>query len=122
MNSERLDLVIVDDSDVIVKRLRTILADVERVNCVGTATNYDEAINMVKALHPKVVLLDINLGGKNGIEVLREIKTNYKSTIVIMLTNFSGSYYRDTCKQLGAEYFLDKSSEFENIPEILKAL
>ena len=122
MKADKLGLVIVEDSDVVIKRLRNIVADIEKVNCLGVASNYEDAVKMITELRPKVVLLDINLTGKNGIDVLREVKPKFPEMVVIMLTNFSGSYYRETCMQLGADHFLDKSSEFENIAEILKLM
>jgi DNA-binding NarL/FixJ family response regulator len=124
-----VDLMIVEDSDLVVQRLKEILSEINQIRCVAVASTYDEAIEQFYAFKPVIVLLDISLSrvngssfnSKNGILVLREIKKLRPSTVVIMLTTFSGNYYRKTCFDIGANYFLDKSTEFERIPEILNS-
>ncbi|HQW23997.1 MAG TPA: response regulator, partial [Bacteroidia bacterium] len=70
---------------------------------------------------PDVIILDIKIPGKSGVEVLPELKTKSYAK-VIMLTNYSDAYYKNLCMKLGAEYFLDKSNEFEKINEILMSI
>jgi DNA-binding NarL/FixJ family response regulator len=77
---------------------------------------------MLTESRPDIVLLDIHLPVKSGIELLQYIRINHPATIVIMLTNESGDYYRKICKKLGAAYFIDKSREFELIPDILASI
>jgi DNA-binding NarL/FixJ family response regulator len=64
-------------------------------------------------------LLDINLPGKNGIELLKLFKASKKNTEVIMITNHADAYYRQQCLELGAEIFLDKSHDFMLLPGII---
>jgi DNA-binding NarL/FixJ family response regulator len=47
-------------------------------------------------------------------------KSQNPATIVIMLTNKSGAYYRKLCKTMGADHFLDKSTDFEMVPYIIR--
>lgn len=68
---------------------------------------------------PDLVLLDINLPGKSGIELLRKIKGSGSECEVIMITNHADDYYKKVCRDLGADYFLDKSIEFSMLPEII---
>jgi len=68
-----------------------------------------------------VVLLDINLPDKSGIELLRLIQERHPETAVLMISNNADQYYRNICKKLGARYFLDKSTDIDLIPSILSS-
>jgi len=68
------------------------------------------------------MLLDIQLSGGSGIEVLREVKRMQSAPVVIMLTNYATPEYRLACRQAGAELFLDKSSEADQLVDILKGM
>jgi DNA-binding NarL/FixJ family response regulator len=57
--------------------------------------------------------------GGNGIELLSKLKKMNPAPKVIMLTNFSYIQYRKKCEDAGCEFFFDKSSEFDKIPEAL---
>jgi DNA-binding NarL/FixJ family response regulator len=68
-----------------------------------------------------MVLLDINLPDKSGIELLRKIKKEYKKMKVFMITNQANDYYKEICKKLGADHFFDKSKDFNLIPDLISA-
>ena len=115
-------VLIVDDSPIIIERLKSMLTGVENVGTVIYASTYSRAILLLAENNPDIAVLDINLPDKNGIEILRYIKKNHVAITVIMLTNQAADYYRNLCKLLGAEYFLDKSTEFEKVPAIISSL
>lgn len=81
----------------------------------------DEVLEMDRLLRPDVVILDINMPGGSGIEVLHDIKQLSPSPRVIMLTNYSQPQYRRKCLDAGADHFFDKSTEFEKIRDVLVA-
>jgi DNA-binding NarL/FixJ family response regulator len=118
MNSYKI--LIVDDSALVVDRLFENLHEMKCVDKLFSAHSYLEAINQIKQQLPHFVLLDIQLPGKNGIELLSFIKQNYPNIVTIMLTNMVSDYYKDLCNNIGADYFIDKSSEFEKIPGIIE--
>jgi len=119
---EQIRVLVVDDSKIIRERLEEMLSGIDHVASVTKAIDYHSAVEMVKQTSPDVVLLDINLPGRSGLEILREIKNINKNTRVIMITNTSIEYYRELCTFLGAEYFIDKSNEFEKIPGIINSI
>lgn len=112
-------VLIVDDSPIIIKRLIEILGELNCITYIGEANGFSEAVHSLEQEKYDVVLLDINLSGKNGIELLSFIKVNYPSIKIIMLSNQSGDYYRNLCNELGSDSFIDKTSEFENIPKTI---
>ena len=118
MKKEQL-ILIVDDNMTFVDRVICMLEDTINGKNVNVASNYDEARRLFFSEDHRVVLLDINLPGKNGIDLLKLFKESKKNTDVIMITNHADAYYRQQCMDLGAEYFLDKSHDFMLLPGII---
>ncbi len=113
---------IVDDSKALRERLVSMLSEIDGIEVVGQARNAGEAIDGIRHLKPRVVILDIQMPGGNGIEVLRAIKQDLLPPVVLMLTNHPYAQYRDKCLELGADYFLDKTKDLENLTGIFKDL
>ncbi|MEO6538221.1 MAG: response regulator [Ferruginibacter sp.] len=121
MKAKKLKVLIVDDAVLVVKRLSVIINELDCINEVKTTGRYDEAISLLVSFAPDIILLDIQLPEKSGIELLEYVKTNFTEMKVVMLTNQASSEYKHLCERLGSDHFVDKSSEFENIPLIIKS-
>lgn len=113
---------IVDDSKALRERLVNMLSEMDGVEVVGEARDAAEAIRGIRSLRPRVVILDIQMPGGSGIEVLKAIKQESPAPVVMMLTNHAYDQYREKCMKLGADYFLDKARDIERLPEILQDL
>lgn len=113
---------IADDSEVVCERLTAMLSELPGVEVVGKATDSSEAIRSIRELHPDAVILDIRMPGGSGIDVLKAIKKDNYAPRVIVLTNYPYPQYRKACMDAGAEFFLDKSTEFEKVTELIKQL
>jgi CheY-like chemotaxis protein len=118
----RLSILLVDDSYDILVRLSDMLTELNIASEIRTALNYNEALEHFNTHVPDLVLLDIHLPGKNGIELLRYIKHSGKPCCVMMLSNYANEYYRAICINAGADYFFDKTKDFMLIPEAIKNL
>jgi DNA-binding NarL/FixJ family response regulator len=115
-------VLIADDSLAIVQRLVMMLADVkgvEIVDQVGTVGDTQEAI---RRLRPDAVILDMQMPGGSGIDVMESMKKDRLKSTVIVLTNHANAPYRKKCFECGAAFFLDKSKEFEKVGEVLEGL
>jgi two-component system, NarL family, response regulator DevR len=117
-----LTVYIVDDSDVMRERLRELISDIGGIEVTGQSGNPFDALDRIKADHPDIVILDIRLPGKNGIEVLKDIKRESPTPIVIMITNYPYRQYRQGCMTAGADYFFSKIDEFELIAQALRRI
>ena len=113
---------IADDSRVVVERLADLLKEVPGVQLVGRANDAPEAIHSIVKTNPDAVILDLQMPGGSGLDVLRSIRRSHPSVWVLICTNYPYPQYREECIAAGANYFLDKSAEFEKIPEILRDL
>jgi DNA-binding NarL/FixJ family response regulator len=122
MGAKKIKVLIVDDSNIIVERLSAIIAELECVQSVLISNTFSQAVNLLNVEIPEVVLLDIQLPDKNGIELLSFVKSNHPVIKTIIVTNRASDYYKNLCEEMGSDSFIDKSTEFEKIPEIIKSL
>lgn len=122
MRKEKLSILIVDDNESYVQRMKRMLNELDNVSYIFSANNYEEAFSQLDTHAHDMVLLDINLPGKSGISLLKKIQERKWPCEVIMISNFSAETYKEQCKKLGARYFLDKTGEFEKVPMIIAGM
>ncbi len=116
---QKLKVLIVDDSTLIVNRLRRLLDTAPNISGFSDAQDFEEGKMLFDLENPEVVLLDINLPSKSGLSLLTHIRNKQLQTKVIIITNEDSSYYRKLCLDRGADYFIDKAYDFEKLPGIL---
>ena len=119
MKNASTNIYIVDDSIAIRSRLNEMLARLDGVHVVGESAAASQAVSEILTLRPHSVLLDLNLGGSSGMQVLRAIHTQAPDIVFVVLTNHAESQYRRACERAGAAYFLDKSTEFDRVPAVI---
>lgn len=112
-------LLIVDSSLFIIERLVHMLKEVKSIEKICTATDYNTALHVLYNEKTDVVLLDIQLPDKNGIGLLKHIVFHFPETRVIVLSNLVSDQYQKLCMAEGAFYFIDKSKDFDKIPEVI---
>ncbi len=118
-NPRPIHVFIVDDSPAIRTRLAEMLGRMNGVLVVGEASSARDAITDILRLHPDSVLLDLNLFGRTGIDVLKAVLAEAPDIVFVVLTNHAEPQYRRVCTEAGARYFLDKSREFARVPEVI---
>jgi YesN/AraC family two-component response regulator len=121
-SNSKIKVFIVDDSLIVREHLVTMLDELAGIEIVGQAENVAEAIRGIHTLQPDVVILDIRMPGGSGIDVLQNIKQDQTAPMVIILTNYPYPGYRQRCLNAGADFFLDKSTEFDQIPKLFEQL
>ena len=112
-------VLIADDSLVIRERLTDMLSELRGVELVGQAEDALEARSLAEKLKPDVAILDVRMPGGSGVDVLHDIKRRNPEIKVIMLTAYPHPEVRNRCVQEGADYFLEKSTEFTRVAPIL---
>jgi DNA-binding NarL/FixJ family response regulator len=110
---------IVDDSAPIRARLAEMLSRMDDVRVVGEADSAREAVAGILRSRPDSVLLDLNLMGRTGIDVLRTVRPQAPEIVFVVLTNHAEPQYRRVCTEAGASYFLDKSRDFDRVREVI---
>src|SRR5215510_9765675 len=103
-------VLIVDDNAQLRSLMRELVAEAADFQVVGEAANGAEAMQLVQALRPAIVLLDLIMPQVNGLEVLRWIKVEYPETKVIIVTVHDEDAYRQAAEASGADAFLLKKT------------
>jgi DNA-binding NarL/FixJ family response regulator len=116
---QKLKVLIVDDSSLVISRLHRILLNSENIARISDAHDFEEGKLLFDLESPDVVLLDIHLPGKSGLDLLRYIRKKYIQPKIIVISNETGDFYRERCVALGVDFFIDKTYEFEKLPGIL---
>ena len=109
MSARSLKVLISDDHELIREGLKRILLDGGIASAIGEAANAQEAMEAVRREKWDVVILDINLGGRNGIEVLKEIKAEFPRLPVLMLSMYPEEQFALRVIRAGASGYLNKN-------------
>ena len=117
-----MKVLIVDDSHLLRERLTAMISELPDIEIIGQAESAEKAINSIRILKPDVTILDIRMPGGNGFEVLENIKNDKSTPLMIVLTNYPYPQYKKKCMDSGADYFFNKSTEFQKVIEVLKKL
>jgi DNA-binding NarL/FixJ family response regulator len=115
MNSQARTVFIVDDLPDMRERLHELVTDIDGVEIVGDAGTPAEAIDGILRTRPDCVLLDYQLVGGTGVDVLRAVHPQSPRIAFIVLTNHATPQHRRACLDAGARFFFDKSTEFGRI-------
>jgi two-component system response regulator DevR len=86
---DKLRIVLVGDHEVVQLGLRSLLARQSDLTVVGEAETVNEAVQAVESLAPDVVVLDIRLPGRSGVEACAEIKRRRPETKIVMPTSYA---------------------------------
>ena len=103
-------ILIVDDHAVVRQGIRQILAEMSGPVVIGEAGNGGDALRLLREESWNIVLLDIGLPGKNGIEVLKQIKAEWKKLPVLMLSMYPEDQYALRAIRAGAAGYMTKES------------
>ena len=115
-----LRVLIAEDSARMRQNLQDIFAGLPGLEIVGEAKDGLETLQAAHSLKPDVLTLDIHMPKMSGLEVLQRIqKGNCK---VIVLTALAEDIYRQKCRELRADRFFDKITEFDQFVEFLKTI
>jgi two-component system, NarL family, response regulator DevR len=115
-------LLIIDDHEMVREGLKAMLTAEPDFDIVGDAANAEQAFELIKRLHPDVILLDIRLPGISGIDVCRTVTERYPETAVIILTTFTDETLVAQCIQAGARGFIVKDIERFDLKRSIRAV
>lgn len=117
-------VLIADDSPAVRQRVASLLDTAEAVEIVGQCGDVPGTLNAIQGLRPDVVILDLRMPGGSGLDVLEALRYGgwTPTPHVIVLTNFPFPQYRQRCLEVGASFFFDKATEFDQLPQALEQL
>ena len=116
-----LKILIADDSEQVRKSLSRLLSILRGIEIIGEAVDGRQAIDKTRKLKPDFLILDMKMPNGSGLDVLHEIAPDKENLKVIMLTNYANEQFRNESLKAGADYFFDKSTEFEKVFDVIKS-
>jgi len=115
-------VLLADDSELILRRLEDIVNNYDQVELVGSFCNGSEALKAMRILKPDLAVVDIQMPGYTGLEVLHEIRKENKTMKFIVLTLYSSGFYRQKAMKEGADYFFSKADDFDKIHLVIEEM
>jgi len=101
------------------RRLASLLAKHAGVTIVHEAHTVPEAISSINQHKPEVIILDIQMPGGTGMDVLQKAKQILPTCVVIMFTNYNYPQYQKRYLEAGADFFFDKSTDYQKLIAVL---
>jgi two-component system response regulator DevR len=117
-----LGILVVDDDSYVRLGLKLVLQHVPGFQVVGEAANATEAVEKAAALQPDVIVMDIRMPGKNGIEATREILASRPESKVIMLTSYAQDELLFDAIAAGASGYVLKDMQPEQLVQAIKTV
>jgi len=118
----RLRVLIADNSTPVRLRIVSLLNEIPRVTAVAETVDVPNTIKEVGLLQPHLIILDLNMPGGNGLDVLEFIRRKKIQSLVIALTSETDLEYESTALQAGVIAFLNKSRDFLKLADVVREL
>lgn len=112
-------VLIVDDQAPFRGAARAVVGATKEFSVIGEAESGEEAVELVASLHPDLVLMDINMGGIDGIEATRQICAAHPDTMVVLVSTYAASDLAADARTCGAAAYVHKE---ELAPRVLREL
>lgn len=122
MSENGLKVVIADDHSVVRQGIRGVLEAIEGLEVVGEAADGDEALEMVAELKPDVVVLDVNMPGKTGLEVTTELRQDGHPARVLILSMHDDPEYVLQAVRSGADGYVLKDAAPADLRDAVQAV
>lgn len=116
-----MNIIIVDDDFLVTTALKTILEASKQVTVLGTGTDGTDAVKLYHMYQPDILLTDIQMKTKSGLEATEEILKDFPDAKILLLTTFSDDEYIVKALKLGAKGYLLKQ-DYEGILPALEAV
>ena len=115
-------VVLVDDQTLVRQGIRALLALGDDITIVGEAADGDAAVEVIRRERPNAVLLDVRMPHKNGIDVLRTLKSSDELPPTILLTTFDDDEALLDGMKAGARGFLLKDVSLERLTDAIRTV
>ena len=110
MPEDKISVLLVDDHSLVRRGFRRMLEDEADINVVGEAADGEEAINLVRSLAPRVIVMDCALPGINGLQATRKILQMAPNTLVLMLSMHTEETWVRQALDAGARGYVLKNA------------
>lgn len=113
-------LLILDDSELIRARLMDLLKEIPGLPAIEETGTLAQTLDCVERCQPAMAILDLHLPDGDSLQILPTLKRIAPDMQIAMLTNDATEFNRTKCLQAGANWFFDKSTEYELVLELIQ--
>jgi two-component system, NarL family, invasion response regulator UvrY len=120
--SKTIKIIIADDHPLFRRGLKHALEETSDIEVIGEASNGDNLLTLVKNCIPDLILLDIAMPGKSGLELLKQLKNDYPKIPILILSVYPEEQYAVRFLKAGASGYLTKESAAEKLSEAIRKI
>jgi DNA-binding NarL/FixJ family response regulator len=118
--AEKLSVIIADDHTLFINGLSMLLQTEPDIEIMNIAANGKELLGLLHTHTPKLILLDINMPGMNGFDVLKRVKDYHPKIKVIMLSTYNEEHLIEKARAGGADGYLFKNAEKAELLRVMR--
>jgi len=122
MSDEQIKIAVAEDHSIVVEGIKTILALDATLQYVGCADKESDLFYLLQLNDPDILILDLNLGGVNGFDLLDKIRKEHAKIKVIILTMYNEPAFVRKAKMLGASAYLLKNYSSDELLDVIHNL
>lgn len=120
--SGKIKIAVAEDHSIVVEGIKTILSTSSDIQYVGCANKGSDLLHLLQTKTPDVLILDLNLGGENGFDILEKIKEQFATLKVIILTMYNEPAFVRKAKSLGANAYLLKNYSSDELLQVISRI
>jgi DNA-binding NarL/FixJ family response regulator len=117
-----LTAVLVEDSILMRAHLASSLSAINGIGVIRQAGDVPAGLRLLECVKADVLILDVELPGQSGLDLLKIVRRRDPAVTIIMLTNHDHPKLRQKCEELGANFFFNKLTEFEQVAQTCRDL
>jgi DNA-binding NarL/FixJ family response regulator len=118
-----LRIAVADDSELVRDKIAQKMQKMQDIDVIWEAKDAQKAIENFEKNKPDILIIDVQLPGISGIEMLKKIKAwEERLTFFIVLTNYPHPILKNKSLEVGADYFFDKTTEFGKVIDVIKSI
>ncbi|GMU87434.1 MAG: DNA-binding response regulator [Ignavibacteriales bacterium] len=110
-----ITVLLADDHPIVRHGLKSVLAQMSNIHIIAEAQNGDEALLLLELHQPQIAIIDISMPGKNGLDILKELRQKHAEVKVIINTGFKDESLLKSALSFGAKGFLLKENALTEI-------
>ena len=120
--SKSIKIIIADDHPLFRRGLKHALEETDDIEVIGESSNGDDLLSLIKDCMPEIILLDIAMPGTSGLDLLKQLKSEYPKLPILILSVYPEEQYAVRFLKAGASGYLTKESAAEKLAEAIRKI
>lgn len=118
----KIKIIMVDDHQIVRDGIKALIIDDENIEIIGEASNSNELFDLLQDNTPDIILLDISLPDTSGIEIAKQISSEYEGIKILMLSMYMSEEFITNSIEAGAKGYLPKTTTQKELLDAIKSI